>query len=284
MGRFISKLRTVFCRDKDITQLSKHQFLISSVLLSFSTYAAEKNVNASTSSTIDGLWQVTQVNIDNETTRTLNYQLNDPRLLGRVINISTKSIENNLPEKDVCTAPTLSIERSTLNQFIGKSMGGDKSISAKNYALKENGQAEVSLFKIACHSGSFGPSDNGVGSSFAALNPQKMLVNWYDGSLLQLERLPKAPKPAASFDCAKSKSIVEKTICSDFNLSAYDKSVSQAWLLAKKQATDAGDKKLAASLNSTQKSWLLQRDKCRDDKDCLADTMQKRIDELTSYD
>lgn len=284
MGRFISKQRTVLCRKKGITLLKKNKLLISGVLLSFSAYAAEKNVNAPTSSTIDGLWQVTQVNIDNETTRTLNYQLNDPRLLGRVITISTKSIENNLPEKDVCTAPTLSIERSTLNQFIGKSMGGDKSISAKNYSLKENGQAEVSLFKIACHSGSFGPSDNGVGSSFAALNPQKMLVNWYDGSLLQLERLPKAPKPAASFDCAKSKSIVEKTICSDFNLSAYDKSVSQAWLLAKKQATDVGDKKLAASLNSTQKSWLLQRDKCRDDKDCLADTMQKRIDALTSHD
>ncbi|MEG7425526.1 hypothetical protein V6E20_16440 [Serratia marcescens] len=259
-------------------------FLISSVFFSLTACAAEKNVNAPTSSTIDGLWQVTQVNIDNETTRTLNYQLNDPRLLGRVINISTKSIENNLPENDVCTAPTLSIERSTLNQFIGKSMGGDKSITAKNYALKENGQAEVSLFKIACHSGSFGPSDNGASSSFAVLNPQKMLINWYDGSLLQLERLPKAPKPAASFDCAKSTSVVEKTICSDFNLSAYDKSVSQALLLAKKQATDVGDKKLAASLNNTQKSWLLQRDKCRDDKVCLADTMQKRIDELTSYD
>ncbi|HEJ0328067.1 DUF1311 domain-containing protein [Serratia marcescens] len=259
-------------------------FLISSVFFSLTACAAEKNVNAPTSSTIDGLWQVTQVNIDNETTRTLSYQLNDPRLLGRVINISAQSIENNLPEKDVCTAPTLTIERSTLNQFIGKSIGGDKSITAKNYALKENGQAEVSLFKIACHSGSFGPADNGAGSSFAALNPQKMLVNWYDGSLLQLERLPKDPKPAASFDCAKSTSVVEKTICSDFNLSAYDKSVSQAWLLAKKQAADAGDKKLAATLNSTQKSWLLQRDKCRDDKDCLADTMQKRIDELTSYD
>ncbi|WP_337661636.1 hypothetical protein [Serratia marcescens] len=93
--------------------MKKNKLLISGVLLSFSAYAAEKNVNAPTSSTIDGLWQVTQVNIDNETTRTLNYQLNDPRLLGRVITISTKSIENNLPEKDVCTAPTLSIERST---------------------------------------------------------------------------------------------------------------------------------------------------------------------------
>ncbi|WP_244889082.1 lysozyme inhibitor LprI family protein [Serratia surfactantfaciens] len=269
---------------KEFATMKLSAFLISSVFFSLTACAAEKNVNTPTSSTIDGLWQVTQVNIDNETTRTLSYQLNDPRLLGRVINISTKSIENNLPEKDVCTAPTLSIERSTLNQFIGKSMGGDKSISAKNYALKENGQAEVSIFKIACHSGSFGPSDNGAGSSFAALNPKKMLVNWYDGSLLQLERLPKDPKPAASFDCAKSTSVVEKTICSDFNLSAYDKSVSQAWLLAKKQATDVGDKKLAASLNSTQRSWLLQRDKCRDDKDCLADTMQKRIDALTSHD
>ncbi|WP_308352795.1 lysozyme inhibitor LprI family protein [Serratia marcescens] len=269
---------------KDFATMKLSAFLISSVFLPFTVCAAEKNVNAPTSSTIDGLWQVTQVNIDNETTRTLSYKFNDPRLLGRVINISTQSIENYLPEKDVCTAPTLSIERSTLNQFIGKSMGGDKSISATNYALKENGQAEVSLFKIACHSGSFGPSDNGAGSSFAALNPQKMLVNWYDGSLLQLERLPKDPKPAASFDCAKSTSVVEKTIYSDFNLSAYDKSVSQAWLLAKKQAADAGDKKLVATLNSTQKTWLLQRDKCRDDKDCLADTMQKRIDELTSYD
>lgn len=269
---------------KEFATMKLSAFLISSVFFSLTACAAEKNVNAPTSSTIDGLWQVTQVNIDNETTRTLSYQFNDPRLLGRVINISAQSIENNLPEKDVCTAPTLTIERSTLNQFIGKSMGGDKSISAKNYALKENGQTEVSLFKIACHSGSFGPADNGAGSSFAALNPQKMLVNWYDGSLLQLERLPKDPKPAASFDCAKSTSVVEKTICSDFNLSAYDKSVSQAWLLAKKQAADAGDKKLVATLNSTQKSWLLQRDKCRDDKDCLADTMQKRIDELTSYD
>jgi uncharacterized protein YecT (DUF1311 family) len=264
---------------KELALMKSCAFLLSSLLLSPTVYAAEKNV---TSLNIDGLWQVTQINIDNETTRTLNYQFNDPRLLGRVINISSQSIKSNLPETDACITPALNVEKNTLNQFIAKSMG--KNVTIKNYQLNENGQAEISLVKITCHSGSFGPSENSVGSWFAELNPQKMLVNWYDGSLLQLVRLPQDPEPVASFDCTKAKNIVEKTICSDFNLAAYDKSVSQAWLLAKKQAIDVGDKKLTASLNSTQKSWLLQRDTCRDNKDCLTNAMQKRINDLSAYE
>ncbi|WP_261455562.1 lysozyme inhibitor LprI family protein [Serratia ficaria] len=264
---------------KEFALMKLCAFLLSSLLLSSTAYAAEKNVKPLA---IDGLWQVTQVNIDNEATRTLNYQFNDPRLLGRIINISSQSIESNLPEKDVCTTPTLSIEKNTLNQLIAKSMGPN--VTVKKYELNESGQAEISLFKLTCNSGSFGPSENSAGSWFAELNPQKALVKWYDGSLLQLERLPENPKPVASFDCTKAKSIVEKTICSDFNLSAYDKSVSQAWLLAKKQATDVGDKKLMTSLSSTQKAWLLQRDKCRDNKDCLTNMMQERINDLSAYE
>ncbi|MEB6336558.1 lysozyme inhibitor LprI family protein [Serratia rhizosphaerae] len=252
-------------------------------LIPYATYAADKNAREAIVSSIEGQWQVNQVNIYNDATRTLSYQFNDPRLIGRVITISNNKIQTNFPEGSNCLTPKLAEKTISLDQYITDTMGGEHTITAKSYELNEDGNKHVLAQKITCASGSFGPADNAMNARIAVLNANKLLVNWYDGSLLQLNRLPANPKPVASFECSNAKSNVEKAICSDFNLAAYDKSVARAWLLAKKQSKNIGDKNLSTSLMKSQKSWLQQRDKCMNDKKCLTDAMSTRINSLSSY-
>ncbi|MCR1000778.1 lysozyme inhibitor LprI family protein [Serratia rubidaea] len=259
------------------------KLLVSGFIISFSVCAADKNNNTSIASPIEGQWQVSQANINNDATRTLSYQFNDPRLVGRVITISNNKIQTNLPEGSNCLTPKLAEKTISLDQYITDTMGGKHTITAKSYELNEDGNKHVLAQEITCASGSFGPADNAMNARIALLNENKLLVNWYDGSLLQLNRLPASPKPVASFECSNAKSNVEKVICSDFNLAAYDKSVARAWLLAKKQSNNIGDKNLSTSLMKSQKSWLQQRDKCMNDKKCLTDAMSTRIDSLSSY-
>lgn len=81
---------------------------------------------------------------------------------------------------------------------------------------------------------------------------------------------------AASFDCSKAFSLVEKTICSESQLSELDNLLMKSY---KKAMTNSIDKGL---LKSDQKNWLANvRNKCQDSI-CLSRVYKDRISTLNN--
>jgi uncharacterized protein YecT (DUF1311 family) len=76
---------------------------------------------------------------------------------------------------------------------------------------------------------------------------------------------------AASFDCAKASTFIEKAICSDTQLSELDDSLLQSYKKAMANTFDA------ESLKAQQKAWLMNvRNKCQDST-CLIHTYNERL-------
>ncbi len=82
---------------------------------------------------------------------------------------------------------------------------------------------------------------------------------------------------AASFDCAKASTSIEKIICSDENASRTDMELSNAY----KSALNISKNK--AALKQQQRKWLKEvRNSCKD-VECLIKTNQSRTSELIAY-
>ena len=95
---------------------------------------------------------------------------------------------------------------------------------------------------------------------------------------------------AASFDCAKARTGVEKAVCADPQLSEYDERIAAAY----KRALDEWDGKIKAYVRNEQRHWLAEIRRI-DDNDgeidptcaagnlpCLRREYQLRTDELES--
>jgi len=81
------------------------------------------------------------------------------------------------------------------------------------------------------------------------------------------------PAQAASFDCAKAGTQVEKLICGDPEISKFDEELSAAY------KTALQDKSQADAIKQAQKQWMKERNGCAD-ADCLEISYRSRIDEL----
>lgn len=77
---------------------------------------------------------------------------------------------------------------------------------------------------------------------------------------------------AASFDCGKASTKVEKLICTDAELSRLDEALAEVYADALK-STDP------ANFKAEQKAWLKKRNQCRNN-DCLISTYQRRIEAI----
>lgn len=87
---------------------------------------------------------------------------------------------------------------------------------------------------------------------------------------------PDPRAPAASFDCAKASSPVEKTVCADAALARLDRQVGEAY--ARTREADFNPKARTAALES-QRAWLAARDKAcgGGNAACLSDSYRKRL-------
>jgi uncharacterized protein len=83
------------------------------------------------------------------------------------------------------------------------------------------------------------------------------------------------PVQAASFDCAKAATKVEKLICGDAELSKLDDELAASYKTALK------DNAQADAIKQAQKRWLKKRDDCQDAQ-CLKIAYQSRRRELAS--
>ncbi len=78
---------------------------------------------------------------------------------------------------------------------------------------------------------------------------------------------------AASFDCAKAKSKIEKAICADPKLSQFDEDLNRYYGVATEALKDG-----ALCLKSDERAWVkIVRDKCGPKTDCLAKAYLGRL-------
>jgi uncharacterized protein len=78
---------------------------------------------------------------------------------------------------------------------------------------------------------------------------------------------------AATFDCNKASTLVEKAICSDSRLTSMDDQLGRLYKDALAASTDS------AALKAEQRAWLSARDQCKD-SDCIIKAYEDRIGSL----
>lgn len=80
---------------------------------------------------------------------------------------------------------------------------------------------------------------------------------------------------AASFDCKKAGTFVEKEICADATLSKLDDALTANYRMM--MGSNLGDG--GAGLKKEQRAWLAKRNKCATNK-CLTDLYRERVDSV----
>lgn len=227
-----------------------------------------------------GTWQVTNVSINNQSQRTLEYQHDDDRLVGRFINVSPTAITADLPGGVNCSSPVFTQNNQKLDTWITQVFGEADDANAKNYRLGIAGTEKATITAIQCKTGQItsGDSDRNVDIVFVG---NKVLLNWTDGSLLILKPVNQNTKPAASFNCEKAATDTEKTICQNRTLASLDASVSRSYSGYRKEAVRLNNRELESKLVTQQKEWLKQRNVCASDADCLQKSMQDRLESLS---
>jgi uncharacterized protein YecT (DUF1311 family) len=237
-----------------------------------------------------GRWQVAEVHINTEATRTPQYGWNDPQLRWRIFAFAAAQMSDDTPESGDCKAPQATIAHMDLARLIGGSMAGSfeddspERATPAGYELKIGPAEAADVISIQCQGGLWNAGlgvDGGLMGAWMYIAPDgRLVLRWYDETILVLAHLDADAKPHASFDCARAASPTEKTICSSLQLASFDRSVASAYEIAQDQLKD--EKALAEQLVSSQKAWMRRRDACASDSKCLLASMKKRMDELAA--
>jgi uncharacterized protein YecT (DUF1311 family) len=233
--------------------------------------------NGTTPPDLQGRWQVVQVAADHRDQPHWMYQPDDPRLLGRELQITASRIELDDGSR-TCTLPTLSpLTADRLQHFIGQQLprpehfGTAVQPNLRDFALELPDRA-ISPLRIACR------PDNSPwnGAWLVQLSPDRLLTDFDNsGFVLLLQRRGNDEVPRASFDCSKAQSVVERAICASPTLTGYDRSVAAAYRRALRLADD--DK---GAIRQAQLDWLKTRNACGADAGCLTQQLRERVDQL----
>ncbi|WP_017663836.1 hypothetical protein [Porphyrobacter sp. AAP82] len=115
------------------------------------------------------------------------------------------------------------------------------------------------------------PLEDDLGDDFPPYVPTLVTISADEArTLIAATRSLAEAEDRPSFDCAKAAAPIEKTLCGEYEsaLRSLDRALAETWAAAR--AAGKGD--LAA-----QRRWLASRNKCGDDRICLADLYQARI-------
>jgi hypothetical protein len=228
-------------------------------------------------SDLQGSWEVRQVAVDHRDQPHWAYYPDDPRLLGRELDITASAISLGDGSR-VCTAPVLSSEATIpLQGFFGQQFsrpehfGTPTAPTLQDFGI-EPADSSVTPLRLACT-----PDASPWNGAWLVLLPSGELLTNFDNSgyVLVLRRLDKRSPAKASFDCATAGSAPEQAICASPGLARYHLSVAAAY----RRALDlAGDD--AGRLRQQQVEWLKARNTCAADAACLKRFMQKRVEQL----
>lgn len=226
---------------------------------------------------LQGSWEVRQVAVDHRDQPHWAYYPDDPRLLGRELDITASAISLDDGSR-VCTAPALSSEAMVpLQGFIGQRFPRPEHFATPTApTLQDFGielaDSPVTPLRLACT-----PDASPWNGAWLVLLPSGELLTNFDNSgyVLVLHRLDKGSPVKASFDCARARSATEQAICASPELARYDLNVAAAYRRALDLAADD-----AGTLRQQQVEWLKARNTCAADAACLKQRMQERVGQL----
>lgn len=221
---------------------------------------------------IKGRWEIGEVYINTEASRTPLYAWNDPRLVGRIFTFTSNQISNDTPERLECVKPNVSATSAEPHQLIKKSLAGygypARDASIEDYRLDTGRKGKVEVIRVYCGgslwNGGLGVEGGIRGLWFFFIDTNRVVLRWFDEAILVLDRIPNNQRPQPSFDCSKASTETENEICRSVELSAFDRRVALAYKLALSQHKGADDD--ASSLARGQNLWLASRNKCGNDK------------------
>ncbi|MDR0564770.1 MAG: hypothetical protein LBG78_07550, partial [Azoarcus sp.] len=122
---------------------------------------------------------------------------------------------------------------------------------------------------------------------------KQMALRWYDNTIIMLDRLPDRKSINPSFSCSGKLNLTEKAICESDELSGYDKSVDAQYKIcaryaqtgvAKNTEMVAYNKKYITGLRSTQKRWIIKRNECGSNIECIKSALLARLSFLQEID
>jgi len=201
----------------------------------------------------------------------------DPRLLGRALEISAAGIALD-DDSRACTQPVLSdLAPDRLQDFIGQRFPRPARFDTPTTpSLHDFGldlpDAPVVPVQIHCTP----DASPWNGAWLVPLSGGRLLTNYDNGGyVLLLQRREPGAAIRASFACSKAHSAVEQAICASPTLAGYDRSVAAAYRRALGLAGDD-----AGAVKQAQLEWLHHRDACGTNAECLGQAMRERVEQL----
>lgn len=257
---------------------------------SSSVILADNRIPVSKTS-FQGQWLVEHVLVDQKSDNGLPPQYYIPKYLGRIIDLSPSLFTINKPADATCERPNFHKKKLLLSQLIAQSIHSrayEKNSVLINDIQLNTTEKIVDAYYLYCNQEAR-VKDYGMAAEedlsnvvwLVKLNDNQLAMSWHDQTILILSPLQKKQPIAASFPCEKAQTTIEKKICSDVALAAFDQSVSQTYRASLKYYQSLSNKaQLTNNLKQEQRKWLKTRNECTTDTLCLRTQMDKRIDDL----
>lgn len=240
---------------------------------------------------IVGEWQIVEVHLNTEASRTPLYQWNDPRLVGRFFRFGRQIVWNDTPEQSECTTPTVRTLSMNPEDLIGHSLARygypPQYPNPGDYRISLGGSGSRSVFRIYCGQklwqGGLG-ADIGLKGAWIVQSddPSQLLLRWYDETIVVLKKVKSDLPISASFDCSKSKNFTEKSICGSRELASFDRSIAIAYKQFLAQNNDEAKSK--NNLINDQRLWMIKRNACKSNENCILRIMRSRLEFLSVQD
>jgi len=262
--------------------------LLSAFILFMASLSSAQANEAKVADSLAGQWRVTAVHLDERATSSVGTSVDDPRYVGRILGFNNETVRGDLDDAMNCVHPSYQQQLPmSLNALIEKTSAARNVAPtepvAEDFGLKYSGAEKLTPVVIACQQGRVGPAGESIKNWVAALSADSLLMNWFDNSYLVLQRVNPGEKLSPSFSCEAKLNTVEKTICGDNSLAAWDRSVASAWKIRlwQQQQTDPQDSATLEHITSEQRNWIVKRNQCQADTACIKNAMQQRVGALS---
>lgn len=232
---------------------------------------------------MQGAWEVTQVALDTKDQPHWRYEPNDPRILGRILQIGADGQIAFNYKRERCDHVAWSPgQKTTLAALIAKGFprppkaGLQRSPTLVDFELKLPNHSVTPVSAVCTGAG--GATDKAArwgDAWFASVDGDKLVIGYDGDTVLVLMKAKSATAPTASFSCHASLNPAESAVCGSPALAGFDRSVAAAYKRSLRRR--AGDSDV---VKAEQRDWVKLRNSCQSELSCLEDRMRDRIDAL----